>query len=65
MPVLLMEAALRRAAPGARLRVTADDPIASIDIPHFCREGGHLAERLPDDDGACVFLVTAGGNSAA
>lgn len=58
IPVIRLEAALRRAEPGARLRVVADDPVAAVDIPHACREGGHEAERLPAEGGVCVFLVT-------
>lgn len=65
MPVLLMEKALRAMPPGARLKVSADDPIAAVDIPHFCREAGHEAERLPSDPRICVFLVTAKGNKGA
>lgn len=58
MPVIRMEAALRRLTSGKRLKIIADDPVAAVDIPHFCRLGGHEAERLPDQAGACVFLVT-------
>lgn len=72
MPVIRMEAALRRIAPGAQLLVKADDPLAAVDIPHFCRESGHLAKRLPDEANSeagpdveiCVFLVTRGPNPA-
>ncbi len=68
MPVIRMEALLRRLPQGAQILVRADDPIASIDIPHFCREAGHLAVRQPDEPGpagpACVFLVTRGPNPA-
>lgn len=62
IPVLMMERALRRLPAGASLKVIADDPIAAIDIPHFARAAGREARRLPDIGGACVFLVTAGGN---
>jgi tRNA 2-thiouridine synthesizing protein A len=72
MPVIRMEAALRRLPPGAQLIVMADDPVAAIDIPHFCREAGHSAVRKPDAtaDGPaqagpiCVFIVTRGPNPA-
>lgn len=68
MPVIRMEAALRRLEPGRRLLVRADDPLAVVDIPHFCREGGHIAERLGDEAGprgpVCVFLVTRGPKPA-
>lgn len=60
LPVLKMEAALRRLPPGGRVRITADDPVAAVDIPHFAAEGGHACERLAGPDGLCVFLVTRG-----
>ncbi len=58
LPVIRMEAVLRRLAPGARLRVIADDPVAAVDIPHFAAEAGHGCERLATDLSICVFLVT-------
>lgn len=61
LPVLRMEARLRAMAPGARLKVLADDPVAAVDIPLFARQGGHLAERLPDEGGTCAFLITKAG----
>ncbi len=60
VPVIRMEAALRRMRAGEQLLVFADDPVAAVDIPHFCAEGGHAAERQPDKGAACVFLVTRG-----
>jgi len=72
IPVIRMEAKLRRMPPGAQILVRADDPIAAIDIPQFCREAGHSAVRKPDEaaDGpsqagpVCVFMVTRGPNPA-
>lgn len=60
IPVIRAEAALRGLAPGARLRIVADDPLAAVDLPHFCREAGHTVEQLPSDPPLCVFLVTRG-----
>jgi tRNA 2-thiouridine synthesizing protein A len=64
LPVIRMEARLRRMAPGGRLKVIADDPIAAVDIPHFSRAGGHdcatLAPSCDLGDDVCVFLVTHG-----
>ncbi|MEO1014569.1 MAG: sulfurtransferase TusA family protein [Pseudomonadota bacterium] len=60
VPVLKVEAALRKMAAGERLLVRADDPVAVVDIPHFCRTAGHAVERAPDEGPACVFLVTHG-----
>lgn len=63
IPVLRLEAALRTMPLGAQVTVIADDPIAVVDLPHFCREGGHTACRLDDRRGACVFLVTRGAKT--
>ena len=58
LPVIRMEAALRRLPAGAALQIIADDPVAAVDIPHFAREAGWRCDRLPGPDGVCVFLVT-------
>lgn len=58
LPVILMEAALRRAPAGAAVSVIADDPVAAIDIPHFALAAGCACERRPAPAGLCVFLVT-------
>ncbi|MEQ8344082.1 MAG: sulfurtransferase TusA family protein [Sneathiellaceae bacterium] len=49
IPVVRTEAALRALPRGAVLEVLADDPLAAVDIPHFCRQAGHdvIVERLP------------------
>lgn len=60
LPVIRMEAALRRLSTGGRLRVLADDPIAAVDIPHFARETGWRCDRTTGPEGVCVFLVTRG-----
>lgn len=41
LPVLKAEKALARAQPGTSIRVLATDPLARIDIPHYCNENGH------------------------
>ena len=60
LPVLKTRKALRLLAPGARLVVEASDPLAAIDIPHFCREDGHAllaTARAPD---GWTFLIERG-----
>ncbi len=51
LPILRLEKALRGMAAGAQVEITASDPMAAIDIPHFVREGGHrlLASRQQGD----------------
>jgi tRNA 2-thiouridine synthesizing protein A len=41
LPVLKARKALLGLAPGHRLLIEATDPMAAIDIPHFCTESGH------------------------
>ena len=59
LPVIKTEALLRKVPAGAKIKVLADDPLAQVDIPHFCREAGHHVEIDEDGDDFCVFLVTA------
>lgn len=41
LPVLRTAKAMTGLAPGTRVVVEATDPMAAIDIPHFCRQKGH------------------------
>ncbi len=41
LPVLKARKRLNEMPSGAVLLVTATDPMAAIDIPHFCNEQGH------------------------
>lgn len=41
LPVLKARKRLGAMAPGAVLRLQADDPAAVVDVPHFCNESGH------------------------
>ncbi len=45
LPVLKTAKRMSTLAAGARVIVLTTDPMAAIDIPHFCRENGH---RLVD-----------------
>ncbi len=42
LPALHTARHLKVLAPGARLSVVADDPMAAIDIPHLCRQNVRL-----------------------
>jgi tRNA 2-thiouridine synthesizing protein A len=48
LPVLKARKRLIGMAPGARLRVLADDPAALVDLPHFCAEQGHALMSQED-----------------
>ena len=65
LPVIRMESALRKMAPGQKLKICADDPIAALDLPHFAQQAGHEIERMMvdmsrSDGNTCVFMVTRG-----
>ncbi|MFB2550370.1 sulfurtransferase TusA family protein [Ciceribacter sp. sgz301302] len=58
LPVLRTRKHLRTLKSGQTLSIETTDPLAGIDIPHFCREDGHRlehAERL--DNGGYRFLI--------
>lgn len=60
LPVLKVGKVLRGLPRGAVLRVWADDPIAVIDIPHFCAEAGHVLLEQSDDGAHQVYLIERG-----
>lgn len=62
LPTLKTRKALRTMTEGERLTVLADDPMAAIDIPHFCNEAGHrLVEMIREEEGRMRFVIEAGG----
>jgi tRNA 2-thiouridine synthesizing protein A len=51
LPVLKTRRRMAKLNPGDELIVETSDPLAGIDIPHFCHEDGHALlsqERLED-----------------
>jgi tRNA 2-thiouridine synthesizing protein A len=56
LPVLKARKRLLTMAKGAELLVLADDPMALVDLPLFCREAGH---ELVGQDGE-RFLIRRG-----
>ena len=58
VPTLRLRRALEEAAPGARVRLLADDPMARIDVPHFAASAGaRVVEIVDGPNGAISFLV--------
>lgn len=60
LPVLKLRKRLQALAPGQVMRVVADDPVAVIDIPHFCDEAGHDLLKAETGDGNQIYLVRKG-----
>lgn len=61
LPVLKARKRLQPLAPGAILKVLADDPAAIIDMPHFCAEAGHALISQEEQDGQQIYLIRKGG----
>ncbi|MDF2232800.1 sulfurtransferase TusA family protein [Albimonas sp. CAU 1670] len=62
LPVLKARKRLSDLAPGQVLAIVADDPVAVIDLPHFCTEAGHdLLSAAPSPAGGRRFVIRKGG----
>lgn len=57
LPVLRSRKKLQSLAAGTLLQVETTDPLAVIDIPHFCREDGHILEASERTDAGHRFLI--------
>lgn len=63
LPVLRLRKVLLAAAPGARVRLIATDPMAAVDVPHFCAQSGHVMIKSRSlADGALEFIVERGAS---
>jgi tRNA 2-thiouridine synthesizing protein A len=60
LPVLRTRKLLMEMPAGAVLRVAADDPVARIDLPHFCSEAGHDLLEAAEIDGVQHYLIRRG-----
>ncbi|MBU2993548.1 sulfurtransferase TusA family protein [Octadecabacter sp. 1_MG-2023] len=57
LPVLRLAKVLRGLNVGTQLTIWADDPIAVIDIPHFCAESGHELLSQSDEDDFQIYII--------
>ncbi|WP_341213113.1 sulfurtransferase TusA family protein [uncultured Limimaricola sp.] len=60
LPVLKARKLLSAMAPGEVLEITSDDPVARIDLPHFCTEAGHVHLGLTEDGTAQIHRIRRG-----
>lgn len=65
LPVLRAGKALRAMTPGALLTVVATDPMAALDLPHFCHEAGHELISADEADGRLTFVIRCGARPRA
>ncbi len=57
VPTLRLQRALERAAPGAEVRLLADDPMAKIDVPHFLNAKGYELVEASSQGSVLTFLA--------
>jgi tRNA 2-thiouridine synthesizing protein A len=57
LPVLKARKRLQGLPAGGLLRITADDPAAIVDIPHFCAEAGHALLSQELDGPVQTYLI--------
>ena len=57
LPVMKARKRLSTMCGGAALWVETTDPLAVIDIPHFCREDGHALEASERVENGHRFLI--------
>jgi tRNA 2-thiouridine synthesizing protein A len=60
LPVLRLRQRLAGLRAGQVVRLVADDPMAEIDVPHFCAEGGHRLLGQTVEGRGTVFFVAKG-----
>lgn len=60
LPVLKTRKAISRLSEGDRLAVLTTDPMAEIDIPHFCNENGHTLLETERTETGHRFLLSKG-----
>lgn len=65
LPVLRLRKALASAKPGDTFRLIATDPVAQVDVPHFCAEQGHIYLGSEDAKDATAFTVRKGTDAAS
>lgn len=64
LPVLRARKTLIAMQPHQTLRIRTSDPVAVIDIPHFCTEAGHRLVWAEPDGDTHVFLIERGQSKA-
>ncbi len=60
LPVLKARKRLLGMAKGEVLCVRATDPMAAIDLPHFCAEAGHTLLETGQDGRVQVYRIQCG-----
>lgn len=60
LPVLRARKRLLAMAPGQVLVLRASDPMAAIDLPHFCRGAGHEVLSAVPEGAVTIYRIRRG-----
>jgi tRNA 2-thiouridine synthesizing protein A len=60
LPVLKAARRMRGHRSGDRFLLLTDDPMAAVDVPHFCREDGHRLLATSREGEALRFEIEKG-----
>ncbi len=60
LPVLKTRRKMSSLPSGALIQIETTDPLAGIDIPHFCNEDGHELIEAHKTDAGHRFLIRKG-----
>jgi tRNA 2-thiouridine synthesizing protein A len=60
LPVLKTRRRLKAMQSGTELAIETTDPLAGIDIPHFCNQEGHELVRSEKTETGHRFLIRKG-----
>ena len=60
LPVLKTRKAMTALAAGSIVSVETTDPLAAIDIPHFCNEDGHMLVSQEKTEAGHRFIIRKG-----
>jgi tRNA 2-thiouridine synthesizing protein A len=60
LPVLKTRRRLKSCKTGDRLTIETSDPLAGIDIPHFCNQEGHELIETSKTPGGHRFVIRKG-----
>ncbi len=61
MPVLKIRKRLSEISIGETLVAETTDPLAVIDVPHFCKQYGHTFVSCDKVEGGHRFTIVSGG----
>jgi tRNA 2-thiouridine synthesizing protein A len=59
VPTLKLRKLLENLATGTVVNLWVDDPMAQIDVPHFCNKNNYIITSFNHEDEFMTFVVTS------